>query len=87
MRRQDRLVPLVNPVADGLADEMIRDGIDREIVPLELIPLGRTVAALLKGSVDLEVISPAGEFKALVAKLTGLTGKVIEWQVGPLACK
>ena len=85
MRRQDRLVPLVDPIADGLSDQMVRDRVDRKLVPFERIPLRGTVAALVEGPRDVEVVAPAGQFEPLIAKLTRLAGEILERQVGPLA--
>ena len=85
MRRQDRLMSLVDAVADRLADEVAGDGVDREVIPFERVAFGRAVAALLEGAGDIEVITPAGQFQALVAKLAGLAGEIFQRHIGPLA--
>jgi hypothetical protein len=37
------------------------------------------------GLLDIEVITPTGEFESIVVKRFGLPGKDIEGEVGPLA--
>ncbi len=81
---QDGLVPLVDRVANGLADEMVGDGPGLETV------LGQQrVAAVAVGLVlrrdDVEVIAPAGELEAVITEGFRLGGEGVERQVGPLA--
>jgi hypothetical protein len=85
MGGQDRLVALVDPIADGLADEVARDRVDGEVIPLERIALRGAVAALLERPSDVEVVAPAGQLETLVAELLRLAGEILERQVGPLA--
>ena len=84
VRWQDRLVPFVDAVADGLAHEVVGNGMHGKVMPLEGVALGGAVAALFEGTRHVEVVAPAGEFEAAVAKLTGLAGQVFQWHVGPL---
>ena len=49
------------------------------------VSLGGAVAALLQRPGDVEVVAPAGELQALVAKLASLTGQIFQRQVCPLA--
>ena len=70
--REDRLVPCVDRVADGLADEV---GADREavqVVALEHLLDRAHVAVLRERPVDLEVVAPAGELEPVEAPLAGL---------------
>jgi hypothetical protein len=85
MRRQDRLVALVDSVADRLADEMRRDGMHREVVALELVALLGAVRGFFERPGGIEVVAPAGQLEPLVAKLARFPGEVIEGQIGPLA--
>jgi hypothetical protein len=36
---------------------------------------------------DIEVISPAGELKAVIAHFSSKRRKFFEWKIGPLACE
>src|SRR6266516_2821024 len=83
--RQDRLVARVDRVADGLADEV---GADREavqVVALEHLLHRPDVALLGERSVDLEMVSPAGELEPVEAPFARLARELLERQVGPLA--
>ena len=73
--RQDRAVPLVDPVADRLADEVRADRPHAEAVPLEqLAPLLR-VAGVGDRLVDLEVVAPARELEAVEAPAARSAGR------------
>ena len=66
---------------------MVGDRVAGEIVLREDVELGLAVGILGEGAIDLEVISPAGEFEAGVSPLGGFFGEDFEGHVGPLACK
>lgn len=83
---QDALVPLVDRVvADGLADQVVGDREDLQVVLRELLALAVEVVALGQRPVDLEVVAPAGDLQAVVAPLGGEPADLLERQVGPLA--
>jgi hypothetical protein len=69
--RQDRLVPLVDQVADRLANEMVRHGEAGQAVVGEQFPLFADVGFRRHGAVDLEMVAPAGEFESVVAHAFG----------------
>src|SRR5271165_2681903 len=83
---QDRLVADVDGViADGLADQVVRDGPALQVVlRQQLVPAGQ-VAVLAQRAADVEVISPAGELEAVVAPLPGVLADLLQGQVSPLA--
>ena len=83
--RQDRAVPLVDAVADRLADEVRADRPDVEPVALEELAVRAAVAVVGERLVDLEVVAPAGELEPVEAPVAGLRGEVLERQIGPLA--
>ena len=83
--RQDRLVPSVDVVAHGLADEVTRDRVAGEAVVFEQRPLFMDVFLAARGGVDVEMIAPAGELDSIVAHLLDEGGQLFERKVGPLA--
>ena len=86
VRRHDALVPLVDPVAHRLPDEVVADREHLQPVLLEDVA-ARPERSLSSASalVHLEVIAPAGELEAVEAPGRRLLGDGLEWQVGPLA--
>ncbi len=75
----------VDVVEDRLSDEVIRDGEEFEIMPVEQLPLAGAVSVVGEGLVDLEVIPPAGEFETVITEVAGLFAQVFEFEIGPLA--
>ena len=51
---------LIDPIADRLTHEMVRDGVQLESVPFEGVATILAVAILVEGAGDIEVVSPAG---------------------------
>ncbi len=84
-RREDRLVPLIDEIAHGLADEVCRNRIAGEAVVFQDLPLLFDVSLVLDRLIDFKMVAPAGEFQTVVAKGLGLLAEVFERQVGPLA--
>src|SRR3954451_21828349 len=76
---------LVDPVADGLADEMRAERPDAETVPLEQLAASADVAAVGDRLADVEMVAPAGELEAVEAPARAAGGEVVDRQVGPLA--
>ena len=87
VRRQNRLVPAVDPVEHGLADRMGADGVHLQLVALQQIAAAGAIAVFGQRPVDVEMIAPAGQFQAVVAKVGRLAGQVFQRQIGPLAGK
>ena len=83
--RQDRLVAFVDRIEHRLADEMIADRVNLQVVALEQIAFGGAIAVVGQGLVDFEMVAPAGQFQAAVAEITGLASHVFQRQIGPLA--
>ena len=75
----------VNAVADGLADEVVGNGIAGEAVLGEEGPFLFDVIGFGEGAVHFEMVAPAGEFDAVVAHFFGEGQEVGEGKVGPLA--
>ena len=51
---------------------------------LKRITLGGAVPTLIECTGNVEMIAPAGQFKALVAKLIGLPREILKLEIGPL---
>jgi hypothetical protein len=83
--REDRLVAGVDVVADGLADEVARNGVAGQAVRPEKRPFFMDVFLRAHRGVDVEVIAPAGELHAVVAHFPDERGEFFKGQVGPLA--
>jgi hypothetical protein len=83
--REDRAVPLVDRVADGLADEMRPDREALEPVPPEQLAPAVRVAGLRDRAVDLEVVAPARELEPVEPPSGRLRRELVQGQVRPLA--
>src|SRR5690606_27305104 len=82
---EDCLVPLVDRIAHGLADEVARDRGAGEPVIAEERPFVLDVFLVARGGVDIEVVAPAGEFDAVIAHLLDERCELFQGKVGPLA--
>ena len=76
-------MPLVDRVADRLADQVVRDRVALQLVRVQKVV--RPLAVVLVGFLDLEVVAPAGQLDAVVTPLLALLADLLERQVGPLA--
>ena len=79
-------MPLVDRVADGLADEVRADREAAEPVLLEQLPLRVDVAVVRERRVDVEVVAPAGELEAVEAPAAAFSassssGRSAHWPV------
>ena len=83
--RQDGLVPGVDVVQHGLADQVAADGEHLQVVLLQDRPLLGAVVVLVEGLIDFEVIAPAGQLQSIVAETAAFAGQLGQGQVGPLA--
>jgi hypothetical protein len=66
---EDSLVALVDGIADRLPDEVVGEGVASQAIGLKLFPEIAYVAIFVKRTADLEMVTPAGEFDAVVAHL------------------
>jgi hypothetical protein len=72
-------------VADGLAVQVVGDGVDLQAVAVEQGAASVQVGIVLHGAGDVEVVAPAGDLQAVVAPVGGEAAHLLEGQVGPLA--
>jgi hypothetical protein len=63
------------------------EGVAGEAVVLEQLPFLVDVFLAVDCGVHVEVIAPAGEFEAAIAKFAGLAGQVFQREIGPLTGK
>jgi hypothetical protein len=84
LRRQDRAMPCVDRIADGLADEVRAQGEAVQVVALEHLLDGAGVTRLGERLVNLEMVAPAGELEPVEAPPARLLGQLLERQIGPL---
>src|SRR5216684_4846344 len=82
---QDAFVPVVDRVANSLADQVIRDRPALEAVALEDLPTSLDITWIGQGLVDLEVVTPAGELQPVESPGGRLARERVESQIGPLA--
>ena len=78
-------MPLVDRVEDRLPDEMGRDRLALQVVPLQHVANPPAIGRILHRLLHLEMVAPAGELDAVVAELLGFAGHLLEGQIGPLA--
>ena len=78
---------LVNIITDRLADQVVRDRVGRQAMLGEDFPASGAITIVADGLAHLEVVAPAGELDAIVAKLVGLLAHGLKGQVCPLSCK
>ena len=82
---QDRLMSLVDVVANRLADQVRTDGETLQVVSLQQFPLGRTVSVVLQSLNDFKRIAPASQLDAVVTELGGFCANGFKGHIGPLA--
>jgi hypothetical protein len=85
LRREDRLVALVDRIAHRLPNEVVADGVALEPVALQQLSLPGGVVRLRERAVDLEVVAPGRQLEAVEAPLGDFGGQLLERDVGPLA--
>src|SRR5690606_34756725 len=83
--RKDQFVPLVDRIADRLPDQMVRDRVRGEAVPLEDLPAPFAIGVVRERLIDVEMIAPAGELEAVVTKVRGLLAHGFERKIRPLS--
>ena len=85
---QDALVPGVDRVvADRLADQVVGDRPDLQVVLGQRLALARHVRVVGQRLVHLEVVAPAGDLQPVVAPFRREPAHLLERQVSPLAGK
>ena len=75
---KDRMVPLVDSVADRLPHEMGAERPHTETVAIEQPAEAGDVAVVGECLVDVEVIAPAGELEALIAPVSCSRGNILQ---------
>ena len=83
--RKNGLVTLIDIVTDRLTHQVIRNGITDHAMLLEKLPASLDVAVLIERFLDVEMITPAGEFDSVVAHVLYLGQEVGKRKIGPLA--
>src|SRR5208282_1900425 len=85
LRRQNRLVPFIDIVADSLSDQVVGDGERGQPIVRQKLP---AIFAIILGfgrGIHIEVIAPAGEFEPVKPHALRQRSKVFQWEIGPLA--
>lgn len=77
------MVAFVDIVANRLAHEVIGNRVTLQAVVSEELPLFLDVFGVDR--IDVEVVAPAGELKAVIAHFFGQWGEFFERKIGPLA--
>ena len=86
-RRKNRRVTCVDIIANCLADQMVANRIASEIIGGQQCPFLGDIVRLIERGVDIEVVTPAGEFDAVEAHLFDVGREFGEWEISPLAGK
>ncbi len=82
--RQDAPVPLIDRIADGLADEVRAEREAPETLAFEQLPAGPPVARVGDGGSHIEVVSPAGKLQPVVTPGCRSRCKLRQRKVRPL---
>src|SRR5690606_31630160 len=85
IRRQNRLVPLVDDVQHRLPDQVTADRMTLQAPRVEQFAFAAAVAVVLKGLVDLKVVAPASQFDPVITEIGGQASHFFQRQIGPLA--
>ena len=80
-------MPLVDPIGHSLAHQVVADGKALQTVFVEDVPTALNVVIVLHGLVNFEMIAPAGDLDAVVAKRFSLLAEGVKGQIGPLAAE
>ena len=75
----------IDLVADRLSNEVVGDRVAIKAIFLKEFPFIGNVRIIGEGGIDIEVITPAGEFHAVVAHFFDFWEEISEGEVGPLA--
>ena len=84
---QNLFVTFIDVVTHRLTDEMTAECMTLEPIPSELELEVRDVFLVSESLVDVEVVSPARKFHALITHLPGQFEKLVEFEVCPLTRK
>ena len=87
VRRKNGFVALVNKVAHRLTDQVIADRPDFQAVFCKQIMPALAISVVRQCLAYLEMISPTGQFEAVVSPLGSFLGERFQGHVGPLSCK
>ena len=72
-------------VTDGLADQMVGDGPDIQVVLGQYLPTPVHIGLVRQRLVHLEMVAPTGELEPVVAPPGRQRAHLLERQIGPLA--
>lgn len=78
-------MPFIDQITNGLADEMARDRLARKAVFSQQGPFLFDVIGLSEGTIDLKMITPAGEFNTVISHFPDEREQFGEWKISPLA--
>ena len=81
------LVAGVDIVEDALADEVVGDGKQFEIVFFEQVAFAAAIRVVGDCFVDFKMVAPAGQFEAVVSEISGLFAQRFQREIGPLTGK
>src|SRR5438067_6420588 len=73
----------IHQIADGLADAVVAQDRNGQLMPGEEFELLAAVIVFAERPLHLAVVAPAAEFQPLIAPLARLLGKLLQRQIGP----
>ncbi len=77
----------VDVVEHALTDQVVRDREQLQVMLFEQVAFAAAVGIIGNGAVDLEMITPTGQFESVVTELAGLLAQRLQRQIGPLTGK
>ena len=75
----------IDVIEDGLADEVIGDREELQVVFFQEFPFAVAVGVVGQCFVDFEMVSPAGKFQAVIAEILCFFAHLFQGEVGPLS--
>lgn len=82
---ENGFVALVDVIEDGLTDEVIGNREELQVVFFQEFPFAVAVGVVGQCFVDFEMISPAGQFQAVIAEVLCFFAHLFQGEVGPLS--
>ena len=87
VRWKNRLMACIDQVAHCLPDQMVTDREHIQSVRSKQLTLRHTVARVVRGANDVEVVSPAGKLEPVVSPIRRLFRECGQREVCPLSSK